>query len=137
MQSDENKNRQVERFSSQSDASRDKDVSALCGATRKKSLVCCADGQKSDDEKSALLTDIVLRKAFEGDGSEEQVLKLQRSLNCLVQALLHRGNYIKAALEAEGLKQSVSDPCMIIDDGMVVLTYRYVNNVHFFGKDGS
>ena len=79
---------------------------------------------------------VALPKGFEGDGSvEEQVLKLRRSLYGLVQAPLYWSNHLKAALEAEGLKQSVSDPCMFIGDGMVVLTY--VDDVLFFGKDGS
>lgn len=78
---------------------------------------------------------VALPKGFEmsGEGDEEQVLKLRRSLYGLVQAPLYWGNHLKAALEAEGLKQSVSDPCMFIGDGMVTLTY--VDDVLFFGRD--
>jgi hypothetical protein len=69
------------------------------------------------------------------DDGEPMVLKLNRSLYGLVQAPLYWGNHLKAALEAEGLKQSVSDPCMFIGEGMILLTY--VDDVLFFGKDGS
>ena len=69
-----------------------------------------------------------------GNSEKQKVLKLRRSLYGLVQAPLYWGNHLKAALEREGLKQSVSDPCMFVGDDMVVLTY--VDDVLFFRKDG-
>jgi hypothetical protein len=77
---------------------------------------------------------VALPKGFDtgATGEEEQVLKLRRSLYGLVQAPLYWGNHLKQALEAVGLKQSVSDPCMYMGKGMVVLTY--VDDVLFFGK---
>ena len=78
---------------------------------------------------------VAMPKGFDTDADGgERVLKLNRSLYGLVQAPLYWGNHLKAALEAEGFKQSVSDPCMFIGNGMVVLTY--VDDVLFFGKDG-
>ena len=81
---------------------------------------------------------VALPKGFETseDGeAEEQVLKLNRSLYGLVQAPLYWSNHLKAALLKEGFKQSVSDPCMFIGPDMILLTY--VDDVLFFGKDGS
>jgi hypothetical protein len=80
---------------------------------------------------------VALPKGFDtgGQNGEEQILKLRRSLYGLVQAPLYWGNHLKAALEAEGLKQSVSDPCMYIGDGMVILTY--VDDVLFFSADSA
>jgi hypothetical protein len=78
---------------------------------------------------------VALPKGFEsGEAKEEQVLKLNRSLYGLVQAPLYWGNHLKAALIKEGWKQSVSDPCMFVCDGMILLTY--VDDVLFFGRDG-
>jgi hypothetical protein len=71
----------------------------------------------------------------EGEDGTEMVLKLNRSLYGLVQAPLYWGNHLKDALEKEGLKQSVSDPCMYTGHGIVVLTY--VDDCLFFGKDAS
>ena len=65
------------------------------------------------------------------------MLKLQRSPSRLVQAVLYYwGNHLKAALEAERRKQSVSDLCKFIGNGTMVLTY--VDDVLlFFRKDRS
>jgi hypothetical protein len=46
---------------------------------------------------------------------------------------LYWGNHLKDALLKQGLKQSVSDPCMYCGDGVIVLTY--VDDCLFFGKD--
>jgi hypothetical protein len=73
---------------------------------------------------------VALPRGFETKNETEKVLKLRRSLYGLVQAPLYWGNHLKAALEAEGLKQSVSDPCMYLGDNMVALTY--VDDVLFF-----
>jgi hypothetical protein len=72
-------------------------------------------------------------RGFETDTDDAKVLKLRRSLYGLVQAPLYWGNHLKSALEEEGMKQSVSDPCMYMGDGMIAVTY--VDDVLFFGKN--
>ena len=71
----------------------------------------------------------------DGEQNETYVLKLERSLYGLVQAPLYWGNHLKDALEKHGLKQSASDPCMYIGDGVICLTY--VDDCLFFGKDAA
>ncbi len=64
----------------------------------------------------------------------EVVLKLNKSLYGLVQAPLYWGNHLKEAFERHGL-QSLSDydPCIYVNDDMVVVTY--VDDCLFFGRD--
>ena len=79
-----------------------------------------------------------MAKGFEygdGDPNETYILELNRSLYGLVQAPLYWGNHLKATLEEHGLKQSASDPCMYIGDGVICLTY--VDDCLFFGKDAA
>jgi Reverse transcriptase (RNA-dependent DNA polymerase) len=71
----------------------------------------------------------------DGEENETYVLKLERSLYGLVQAPLYWGNHLKDTLEKHGLKQSASDPCMYIGDGVICLTY--VDDCLFFGKDAA
>ena len=71
----------------------------------------------------------------DGKENETYVLKLERSLYGLVQAPLYWGNHLKDALEKHGLKQSASDPCMYIGDGVICLTY--VDDCLFFVKNAA
>ncbi|MGH3053412.1 MAG: reverse transcriptase domain-containing protein [Gaiellaceae bacterium] len=65
-------------------------------------------------------------------GDPEFVLKLNKSLYGLVQAPLYWSNHLKDALEAQGFKASTIDPCLWMNDDMVILTY--VDDCLFFGK---
>lgn len=61
---------------SRSDANRPKAVSALCWATAKKSLVSCVNSQKSDADRSMLLTDVE-EGEFAGPGSNRFPMALK------------------------------------------------------------
>jgi Reverse transcriptase (RNA-dependent DNA polymerase) len=61
------------------------------------------------------------------------VLRLNKSLNGLVQAPMLCYNHLAAGLDKCRLVPSKSDPCMFIGRGMIALSY--VDNVLWFGPD--
>ena len=71
-------------------------------------------------------------RGFHGDGGEQVVLKLRKSLYGLVQAPLCWGNHLKDGLGKVGLRPSERDSCMYLGENVIALTY--VDDCLFFGK---
>ena len=69
----------------------------------------------------------------EGEGNDNIVLKLNRSLYGLVQAPLYWYNHLKESLIKVGFKPSPLDQCLFYGNGMVVLVY--VDDCLLFGPD--
>ena len=70
-----------------------------------------------------------------GRGSGYYVLKLKKNLYGLKNACLNWHNKLKAALEARGFVESLSDPCVFIGKPMIVL--YYVDDCILISKDKS
>ena len=69
----------------------------------------------------------------EGEGNDNIVLKLNRSLYGLVQAPLYWYNHLKESLIKVGFKPSPLDQCLFYGNVMVVLVY--VDDCLFFRPD--
>ncbi len=76
---------------------------------------------------------VALPMMFDSPNGPDTILKLNKSLYGLVQALLSWYNHLTKGLEDTGLTKSDNDPCLFFGNGMMVLVY--VDDCIFFSKD--
>jgi len=76
---------------------------------------------------------VTLPQLFDSPNGPNTILKLNKSLYGLVQALLSWYNHLTKGLKETGFSKSDNDPCLFFGNGMMVLVY--VDDCIFFGKE--